>query len=67
MKKNLLFLIPMVIIAALLFMLRATGMVAHIVVSVIGLILLVSYTVATKKHGKFLRLKYLCVYSMPLH
>lgn len=52
MKKNLLFLIPMIIIAALLFMLRATGMVAHIVVSVIGLILLVSYTVATKKAWK---------------
>ena len=52
MKKNLLFLIPMIIIAALLFMLRATGLVAHIVVSVIGLILLVSYTIATKKTWK---------------
>ena len=49
MKKNVLFLIPMVIVAVLLFMLRATGMKAHIIVSVVGLALLVAYTVATKK------------------
>ena len=49
MKKNLLFLIPMIVVAVLLFMLRATGMKVHIAVSVIGLLLLVGYTVATKK------------------
>ena len=52
MKKNLLFLIPMVIIAVLLFMLRATGMTAHIVLAVVGLIVLVAYTLTTKKTWK---------------
>ena len=52
MKKNLMFVIPMVLVAVLLFMLRATGMVAHIAVSVIGLALLVAYAVATKKNWK---------------
>ena len=52
MKKNLLFLIPMVIIAVLLFMLRATGMTAHIALSVIGLVVLVAYALATKKTWK---------------
>lgn len=52
MKKKLLFLIPMVIVAVLLFMLRATGMKVHIAVSLIGLLLLIAYTVATKKEWK---------------
>ncbi len=52
MKKKLLFLIPMVIVAVLLFMLRATGMKVHIAVSVIGLALLIAYTVATKKEWR---------------
>jgi hypothetical protein len=52
MKKKLLFLIPMIIAMVLLFMLRATGMKAHIAVSVIGLVLLIAYTVATKKEWK---------------
>ena len=52
MKKNVLFLIPMVIVAALLFMLSATGMKAHIAVSVIGLAILIAYTLATKKEWK---------------
>ena len=52
MKKKLLFLIPMIIVAVLLFMLRATGMTAHIAVSVVGLVLLIAYTVATKKDWK---------------
>ena len=52
MKKNLLFIIPMIIVAVLLFMLRATGMKVHIAVSVIGLVLLVAYTLATKKEWK---------------
>ena len=52
MKKNLFFLIPMVIVAVLLFMLRETGMTAHIVVSVIGVVLLVAGALATKKNWK---------------
>ena len=52
MKKNLLFIIPMIVVAVLLFMLRATGMKVHIAVSVIGLALLIAYTVATKKEWK---------------
>ena len=52
MKKNLMFVIPMVIVAILLFMLRATGMAVHIAVSVIGLALLIGYTLATKKDWK---------------
>ena len=52
MKKNVLFLIPMVVIAVLLFLLRATGMIAHIAVSVAGLLVLVAYTITTKKDWK---------------
>ena len=52
MKKKLLFLIPMIIVAVLLFMLRATGMAAHIIVSVVGLAILVAYALATKKEWK---------------
>ena len=52
MKKKLLFLIPMIIAMVLLFMLRVTGMKVHIAVSVIGLVLLIAYTIATKKEWK---------------
>lgn len=54
MKKGLIFVIPMVIVAILLFMLRTTGMKVHIVVSVVGLAVLVAYTIATKKEWKCL-------------
>ena len=59
MKKKILFLIPMVIVAVLLFMLRATGMKVHIAVSLIGLLLLVAYTVATKKEWRNKKLEIL--------
>ena len=52
MKKNVLFLIPIVLVAVLLFMLRATGMPVHIAVSVVGLLILVAYALATKKTWK---------------
>ena len=52
MKKKVLFLIPMIIVAVLLFMLRATGMKVHIAVSAIGLVLLASYTLTTKKEWR---------------
>ena len=48
MKKKMLFLVPMLIVAVLLFMLRATGMKVHIAVSLVGLVLLIAYTIATK-------------------
>ena len=52
MKKNILVLIPMLLVVVALFLLRATGMTAHIAVSVVGLVLLIAYTVATKKQWK---------------
>ena len=52
MKKNLMFVIPMVIVAVLLFMLRATGMTVHIGLSVVGLAILIAYAIATKKSWK---------------
>lgn len=52
MKKNVLFLIPMVIVAVLLFLLRATGMKVHIAVSFVGIVLLIGYTIVTKKSWK---------------
>ena len=42
----------MLLIGALLFLLRATGMTAHIVISVIGVLVLIAYAVLTKKDWK---------------
>ena len=64
MKKDLIFAPAMLVIGALLFLLRATGMTAHIVISVVGVLVLVAYAVATKKEWKipaleiFMRLCY---------
>ena len=52
MKKDLIFAPAMLLIGALLFLLRATGMTAHIAVSVIGVLVLVVYAVLTKKEWK---------------
>lgn len=52
MKKNLIFLISMIIVSILLFLLRYTGIVPHIVVSVIGLFLMISLTVKNTKSWK---------------
>ena len=52
MKKDLFFSLPLILIAVLLFLLRMTGMTAHIIVSVIGLALLIVYTIVTKKYWK---------------
>ena len=52
MKKNVLFLIPMIAVAVLLFLLRMTQMPVHIGVSVVGLLILIAYTVVTKKEWK---------------
>ena len=43
----------MLLIGLLLFLLRITGMTAHIAVSVVGILLLIAYTVLTKKQWKF--------------
>ena len=52
MKKDLIFAPIMLIVGVLLFLLRATGMTAHIVISVIGVLALIAYTVLTKKQWK---------------
>ena len=52
MKKDLVFAPIMLVIGVLLFLLRATGMTAHIAISVIGVLLLIAYTVLTKKDWK---------------
>ena len=52
MKKDLIFTPALLVIGILLFLLRATGMTAHIVISVIGVLLLIAYTVFTKKEWK---------------
>ena len=52
MKKDLVFAPIMLLIGVLLFFLRATGMTAHIVISVIGVLALIAYTVLTKKEWK---------------
>ena len=52
MKKDLIFTPAMLIIGALLFLLRATGMTAHIAIPAIGVAVLVVYAVLTKKEWK---------------
>ena len=52
MKKDLIFTPAMLIIGALLFLLRATGITAHIAISVVGILVLVVYAVLTKKDWK---------------
>ena len=51
MKKNTIFLIAMIVVVALLFLLRVTGLVPHIIVSVLGLV---------GKIGRFQLWKFLC-------
>lgn len=52
MKKDLIFAPVLLVIGALLFLLRATGMTAHIAISVVGVAVLAAYTVLTKKEWK---------------
>ena len=52
MKKDLIFAPIMLVIGILLFLLRTTGMTAHIIISVLGLVTLVIYAIATKKQWK---------------
>lgn len=52
MKKDLIFAPIMLVIGVLLFLLRATGMTAHIAISVVGVAALIVYAVLTKKDWK---------------
>ena len=52
MKKDLIFAPIMLVIGVLLFLLKATGLTAHIAVSVVGILVLAVYTVLTKKEWK---------------
>ena len=52
MKKDLIFAPIMFLVGAALFLLRFTGMPAHIAISVVGILVLAAYTVATKKEWK---------------
>ena len=52
MKKDLIFAPIMLLIGVLLFLLRATGMTAHIAISIVGILVLIAYTVLTKKDWK---------------
>ena len=52
MKKDLIFAPIMLLVAVMLFLLRATGMTAHIAISVAGIAVLIAYTVLTIKAWK---------------
>ena len=52
MKKDLIFAPAMILVGILLFLLKATGMAAHIAISVVGIVILAVYTVSTKKEWK---------------
>ena len=48
MKKNCLFLIAMVVVSLLLFLLRMTGLTVHMIVSILGLAVMIPFTLKTK-------------------
>lgn len=52
MKKDLIFAPALLLVAIALFMLRATGMTAHIILSLLGIAVLIAYTVTAKKAWK---------------
>lgn len=52
MKKDIIFTPIMLMVGILLFLLKATGMTSHIIISVAGFLVLVAYTVLTKKEWK---------------
>ena len=52
MKKDLIFAPIMLAIGIVLFLLKATGLTAHIAVSVVGVAVLIVYAVLTKKEWK---------------
>ena len=52
MTKNRTFLLSMAVVSVLLFMLRMTGLTAHIIVSVAGLAIMIPLTLAIRKEWK---------------
>ena len=52
MKKDLIFAPIMLVVGILLGLLKVTGMTAHIAISIVGVIVLIAYTVVTKKEWK---------------
>lgn len=52
MNKNRFFLISMLAVTALLFLLRFTGLIPHIAVSVLGLAIMIPITLKTKSEWK---------------
>ena len=52
MNKNISFLISMIVVSLLLFLLRMTGLAAHIVVSVLGLAVMIPFTLKTRREWK---------------
>ena len=52
MKKDMIFAPALLLIGVVLCLLKATGMTAHIAVSVAGILVLAAYTVMTKKDWK---------------
>ena len=57
MKKDLIFAPLLFIVSALLFLLKTTGMTAHIAISLVGVVILAIYTIATKKEWKIIPLE----------
>ena len=52
MKKDMMFAPALLTIGILLFLFRATGLIAHIAISVVGALVLIAYTRATIKNWK---------------
>ena len=52
MKKDFIFAPALLVIGVLLFLLKATGLTAHIAISVVGIVVLAAYTALTKKEWK---------------
>ena len=52
MKKDLIFAPLLLVVGILLGLLKVTGMAAHIAISIVGVCVLVAYTVFTKKEWK---------------
>lgn len=52
MKKDLIFGSALTLVAAALFLLKLTGLTAHIAISIVGLVLLIAYAVTTKTEWK---------------
>ena len=48
MNKNLFFMISMIAVSLLLFLLRMTGLTAHMIVSILGLAVMIPFTLKTK-------------------